>query len=78
MYSGSKKEKNKYPYLFQYKLSYRNETGTNHHGFLSTSISCFKTCLKGPYTWWFLPKFNFSMKNPKFDNEIIKLIAQIA
>ena len=29
-------KKTKYPYLFQYKLSYRNETGTNHHGLLST------------------------------------------
>ena len=27
-----------YPYLFQYKLSYRNETGTNHHGLLSTLV----------------------------------------
>ena len=25
-------------YLFQYKLSYRNETGTNHHGLVSTSV----------------------------------------
>ena len=32
------KRKTKHLYLFQYKLSYRNETGTNHHGLLSTSI----------------------------------------
>ena len=25
-------------YLFQYKLSYRNETGNNHHGLVSTSV----------------------------------------
>ena len=29
---GQKKSKKKTPYLFQYKLSYTNETGTNHHG----------------------------------------------
>ena len=29
-------KKSKNPYLFQYKLSYRNETGTNHHGLVST------------------------------------------
>ena len=27
----SQRKKKKHPYLFQYKLSYRNETGTNHH-----------------------------------------------
>ena len=27
-------KKREHPYLFQYKLSYRNETGTNHHGLL--------------------------------------------
>ena len=32
------KTKTKHPYLFQYKLSDRNETVTNHHGLLSTSI----------------------------------------
>ena len=31
-------KKTKHPYLFQYKLSYRNETGTNHHGLVSTSV----------------------------------------
>ena len=25
-------KRTKHPYLFQYKVSYRNETGTNHHG----------------------------------------------
>ena len=41
MHSRSKKKKKKEtkrPNLFQYKLSYRNETGTNNHGLLSTSI----------------------------------------
>ena len=33
-----KKKKKKNHYLFQYKLLYRNETGTNHHGLLSTSV----------------------------------------
>ena len=33
-----KKKKTKHPYLFQCKLSHRNETGTNHHGLLSTLI----------------------------------------
>ena len=32
------KEKTKHPYLFQYKLSYRNETGINHHGLVSISV----------------------------------------
>ena len=43
----------KHPYLFNYKLSYRNETGTNHHGLLSTSIWCFKVLRTGPSTWGF-------------------------
>ena len=39
MYIGQKKKKEKqkkmkHPYLFLYKLSYRNETGSNHHGLL--------------------------------------------
>ena len=33
-----KKKKPKHRYLFQYKLSYKNETGTNHYGLLSTSV----------------------------------------
>ena len=36
MYSRSKKTK--HPYLFQYKLSYRNETGNNHYGLVSTPV----------------------------------------
>ena len=35
---GQEQNKTKHPYLFQYKLLYRNETGTNHHGLLSTSV----------------------------------------
>ena len=38
IYVQSVKKKTKHPYLFQYKLSYRKETGTNHHGLLSTSV----------------------------------------
>ena len=38
MYSRSKKKKKKHYYLFQYVLSYRNETDTNHHGFVPTSV----------------------------------------
>ena len=31
-------KKMKHPYLFQNKLSYRAETGTNRHGLLSSSV----------------------------------------
>ena len=31
-------KKTKHPYLFQYKLSYRNKTGINHHGSVSISV----------------------------------------
>ena len=34
----SVKKKKEHSYLFQYKSTYRNETGTNHHGSLSTII----------------------------------------
>ena len=34
---GQGKKKMKHPYLFQYKLWHRSETGTNHHELLSTS-----------------------------------------
>ena len=37
--------------LIQYKLSYRNNTGTNHHGLLSTSVRSFKTFLRSSSTW---------------------------
>ena len=59
MYSRSKKKKTKHPYLFQYKLLYRNETGANHHGLLSTSVSCLKIFLRGASTWGSLPNINF-------------------
>ena len=49
MYSRSKNTKQ--PYLFQYKLSYRNEIGINHHELLSTSVWCFKIFLSGASTW---------------------------
>ena len=38
---GQKKKK-KHPYLFQYKLSKTNETDTNRHRLLPTSVCCFK------------------------------------
>ena len=35
----NKQTKNmEHPYLLQYKLSYKNETGPNHHELLSTSL----------------------------------------
>ena len=36
--TGQKKKRRKDSYIFQYKLSYRNETGTTHHKLLSTSV----------------------------------------
>ena len=61
----SQKKKKKHPYLFQYKLSYRNGTGTNHHGLLLTSVWCFKIFLRGQFTWGSLPNFNFFSVNPQ-------------
>ena len=46
--SIKKKKKKEHPYLFQYKLSKRNETGTNHHGLHGGSQ----------------PNFNFFNVNP--------------
>ena len=51
--------------LFECKLSYRNETGNNHHGLLSTSVWCFKIFLRGASTWGSLPNFNFFNVNPQ-------------
>ena len=80
IYSSSKKKKKKKPpYLFQYKLSYRNETGTNHHGLVSTLIWCFKIFLWGPSTCGGLNlTLIFWMKTPKFYNGIVKFTSQIA
>ena len=67
MYSGSKKKMNR-SYLFQYKLSYRNETGANNHGLLFTSISCFNIFLSGASTCGggeSLPNFIFFNINPQ-------------
>ena len=50
-YTVGQKKKKEHPYLFPYKLPYRNETGTNHHGLLSTSNRCLKIFLRGPSTW---------------------------
>ena len=47
----SRSKKTKTTLLFQYKLSYRIETGTNHHGLLSTLVWCFKFFLTGASTW---------------------------
>ena len=44
-------KKTKHAYLFQHKLSYRNETGTNHHGLVSTLVKCFKMFLWVASTW---------------------------
>ena len=41
MYSRSKKKKKKGTPPIYYKLSYRNETGTNHHRLLSTPVAEF-------------------------------------
>ena len=61
-----KKKKTKHPYLLQCKLSYRNETGSNHHGWLSISIWCFKIFLRVHlYGGMCLPNFNFSNISPK-------------
>ena len=49
MYSQSKKKKKKekeHPYLYQKKLSLRNETCVNHRGLLFTSIWCFEVLLR--------------------------------
>ena len=42
---GHKKKKKKHPYLFHHKLSYKNETGTNHPELVSTSVWWFKIFL---------------------------------
>ena len=64
MYSRVK-EKTKLLYLFQYQSPYRNETGTNHNGLLSTSIWCFRICLRNPSTWGSAPNFNFFNVKPQ-------------
>ena len=40
--SVKKKKKRNVSYLFQYKLSYKNEIGSNHHGLLFTSVYALK------------------------------------
>ena len=73
------KKKTKHPYLFQCKLSYGNETGTNHHGLLSTLVWCLKMFLTGPSTWGSLNFiFFFQCKPPNFFNKIVKFTSQIA
>ena len=62
-----KKERKKHPCLLQYKLLNRNETGTNHHGLLSTSAWCFEIFLRGvPLHKRSLPNFNFFNVIPQF------------
>ena len=70
--------KSKHPYLFQYKLSYRNETDTNHHVLLSTLIRCFKIFLMGLSTWGGVSTFIFFQCKPanfstKSQNSSLKL-----
>ena len=52
-------------YLFQYELSYRNETGTHHHALVSTSVWCFKIFLGFRLHGGSLPNFNFFNANPQ-------------
>ena len=63
MYSRSK-ERKKHPYLFQYKFSYRNETGNSHQGLVSTSVGCFEIFLWVASTWGSPLNFNFFNVNP--------------
>ena len=70
------RKKRKHPFLFQYKLSYKNEIGTNHHGLFSSSIWCFKIFLRGPsflrgglnltliFSMW-TPSHTFQLKNKR-------------
>ena len=49
----------KHPYLFHDKLTQRNESGTSHHGLLSTSFDTLKFILGVRLHGGSLPKFNF-------------------
>ena len=49
-FTYSWEKKRKHFYLFQYKLLYRNKTGTNHLRLSSTSIWCFKIFLRDAST----------------------------
>ena len=72
MYSRSKKKKRKRNTSIYFNANYRTDiTGTNHHGLLSTSISCFKIqfvalkfFLRVRLHGGFLPNFNFFNVNP--------------
>ena len=52
-------------HLFQYKLSYKNETGINHHGLFLLQFDALKVflgvCLHGGPQ----PNFNFFNINPQ-------------
>ena len=58
-------KKKKHSYLFEYKLSYRNETKTNQHRSLSTSVGCFKIFLGMRLHGGSLPNFSFFNVNPQ-------------
>ena len=60
------------PYLFQFKLSYRNEILTNHHELLSTSVWCFKILMQ--LHRGFLLNFYFFDIHP----QMVKLTSQIS
>ena len=64
--------KTKHPNLFHYKLSYKNETGTDHHGLLSTSVWCLQIFLRGPSTWESQPNFNFFNVSPQIFQRNLK------
>ena len=71
------KKKMKHPYLFQCKLLQRNETGTNNHGLLFTSISCFEIFLTSPPTWGSRPNFNFFQYKPPLPPQSFQRIRKV-
>ena len=71
------KKEMKQPYSFQNKLLYRNETCTNHHGVLSTSVSCFEFFLGVRLHGGSLPNFNFFNVNCQIFQQNLKFTSQI-
>ena len=64
------KKKNKNFYLFQHKLSYRNETGTNHLGLMSISVWSLKFSFGVRLHGGSLANFNFfQCKPPTFSTK---------
>ena len=66
------------PYLFQCKLSYRNKTGTNQHGSLSTSIWCLNFFGGSVFIGDVYPTLIFSTWTLRFDNVIVMFTVKIA